>query len=746
MYRDNLNVIRIRDESSFNGTYLNSPGNRIYDMVLNEDDVILLSEEYRTSGSLLLKKFLRWEESGGQVRSALAMGQVHRFNAERIYIGSSSENHIVLPYLNVWTRHAVIHREKNGVYYLEDLGGGCMVNGRTLVREIAQLHVNDAVEIGDVSISTSFDSESDVILIGAERQGFYLTAKNITYSVGSGNSARNLLENIEFSILPGEFVGLLGPSGCGKTTLLTCLSGVNPVEGVFYNGHPLLATLSQCANVIGYVPQDDVFYPELTVRESLFYSARLRLNSHTSNERIYGKIDEICRSLGLLDARAGLDLRDTPIGSPERKTLSGGQKKRVNLATELLTDPLVLFLDEPTSGLSSRDTRVVMECLRRVADEKGIPIVITIHQPALRVYKLLDHTLYLKQGQLIWFGPTYPDSVRHFVKERHESAGADEILESVEDSETEVLRQRYYDGTYAQRFIRQREQLVKSLIQGGDLSPPHPTRPLDRFTQIFYLLQRQFKRRFRDFTSLGLQIGQAPVLGLLVGIAFEGQRLNSSLFLLVFIAFWFGANAVARELVTERLIFRREKRSGVSSASTLFSKMVMQGLTMLVQCTLLLLTAHAVIRYDMNLALGLGILWTCGMCGTALGYLISALASTELAATAATPLALIPLILFGGYLTPFDDMPLPLKAVSQAIPSRWGYEAMVHAEKLPDKPRKTKGDDPYSLKRFIEFSTPKVGRIVKSDRPKRIAVCLVVLGGGIGLLTTATWVQLRRTR
>src|SRR5439155_14760032 len=166
--------------------------------------------------------------------------------------------------------------------------------------------------------------------------------------------------------------------------------------------------------MIGFVPQDDIIHSELTVREALFYSARLRLPRDFSNRDIHKRIDAVLAQLGL----AGID--DVLIGSPTRKGISGGQRKRVNLAMELLTDPSVLFLDEPTSGLSSEDTLIVMQVLRQLADT-GKTILLTIHQPSLDAFSKLDNVVVVSKdagstdaGRLAFYGPAYPDSVQFF--------------------------------------------------------------------------------------------------------------------------------------------------------------------------------------------------------------------------------------------------------------------------------------------------------------------------------------------
>ena len=738
--RDGRGMPLLVDESSSNGTFLNDRDIEVRETELRDDDVVFFSEEYAVPASMLLRKFLAWEQSGGQARAVLALGQVCRFTENVITLGSAPGNMMHLPYLEVRPRHAVISRTQDGGCILQDMGGGCIVDGLQIVHASAPLQPNAVVELGGVTISLSFDPAGTVITLGAERRGFHVTAHDITYLIPHNGGTRALLDHVSFSVMPGEFVGLLGPSGCGKTTLLTCLSGVHRMDGVLYNGTSLAATAGACANVIGYVPQDDLLYPELTVRETLFFSARLRLNNHTSNERIHAKIDEVCEMLGLVDARNGLDLRNTKIGSPEKKTLSGGQKKRVNLALELLTDPLILFLDEPTSGLSSRDTAVVMECLRRLADEKGVPIIITIHQPSLRVYKLLDHTLFLKSGRLIWFGPAYPDSVGYFVKNGSPSAGADEIMEAVDEADAESLQANYKKARYCQKFVQGRQNLLVALTKGGELAKPKTVAPLHFAGQLLLLFRRQLIRRSRDAVSLALQMGQAPLLGLMVGLAFRKERMNSSLFLFSFIAIWFGTNATARELVSERSLFQREVRGGVSPAGTLLAKLINHGLMLLLQCTLLYLAADLLIGFDANPLLMIAILWLNGLCGAALGFLISASAKSEIAATATTPLVLVPLILFGGCLAPYASMPAPIKAVSQVMPTRWGYQALVEAEKINHTERGYETDD-FS-KAFGEFSQP-AGSLRAADRYWRILGCVCVLATCTAGLGVASWWRMR---
>jgi len=203
---------------------------------------------------------------------------------------------------------------------------------------------------------------------------------------------------------------------------------------VKYDGVSINAGDVSSTTHTGYVPQDDLLYGELTVAESLYYSTRFRVPDAVSDGQIKHKVAEVCNMLGL-NAR----IRDTLVGSTERKTLSGGQRKRVNLAMELVTDPLVLFLDEPTSGLSSRDARVVVEALRDLATTMCIPIIVTIHQPSMRVYQNFDKVIYLKDGKLVYYGNAFPDGVSYFIdNEAPEVAGSDAVMEEIEDRDAAV--------------------------------------------------------------------------------------------------------------------------------------------------------------------------------------------------------------------------------------------------------------------------------------------------------------------
>ena len=677
----------IQDNQSSNGTFMNdsetalSPGTQV---PLNESDIIYFSRHYKLPFKLLTKKL----EYGG-VEEEVEPLQVFQPGEGVIRIGRALDNNVVLGQLSASRYHAEVHLQPDGTRVLKDLGSkiGTYVNDHVYRGKSVPITKEDKIEIGGQEIVMQFSRKpGGRTVVGQQRAGIYLKAEGVSRRVKHFRTGADLdlLSNISLSIDPSEFVGLMGPSGCGKTTFMTALNGCSPFTGkVSYNGVDLTHNLARFAPQIGYVPQDDYMHPELTVRETLFYSARLKFRRDVTDAEIYKKIDSVCRDLDLWKKDGTLDLRDMPIGSIEKKTLSGGQKKRVNLAMELLTEPKILFLDEPTSGLSAADTRNVMELLRKMATDRGIAIVITIHQPSTIVYKMMDKVIYLKQGHLCYYGNTYPDSINYFVSDENPAeAGPDAVMQRMEELSAGQMDS-HYQGTslYKEYVVDRARRLRQSRGSGLGRTPKVP--PVQQAPSLF---KRYLTCKWRDLAALLLLVGQAPVIGLLVGWIFQDAGLNAPLFLLVFVSLWFGTNNSAKEIVSERSIYGREKRSGLSPSAYLGSKLVVQGLLTFVQCFLLVAASSLLLEFKFFLPSAVFVCWLTSLAGIAIGLCVSALAKTETTAISAIPLVLIPCILFGGMLRSYDDMDGLSRFIASLNPARWGYEAIVQVER--DKRKK----------------------------------------------------------
>ena len=665
------------DNNSTNGTYYNSPTNRLTQPTLiAADDVVFFSRQYSVSVGEMLRA-LGAKASGHQPNE----GQMLQINQPTITIGRDPQNTVALQGLYVSRFHARIDKLPTGQVMLRDLGSthGTVVNGELIRGTQRPVTSADKIEIGGMTLSLQF-AAGDSVSVGVQREGIYITARGLGFQVPQrGGGMRQLLQGIDFAVFPGEFVGLMGPSGCGKTTLLNVLLGNNRITGgsVEYNGIDVAQFKDQFGSLIGYVPQEDLLHGELTVRETLYYQARLRLPQDVSAREINQSIDRLCEQLGLYKP-GGLDVRDVIVGSPERKGLSGGQRKRLSLAIELLTDPKLLYLDEPTSGLSSRDTRLVMELLRKLATERNITVIITIHQPAPRVYRLLDKVIYLKSGKLGYFGQAYPDSISYFIPEESpDVAGPDGVMDKLDEINDEQLAHGYrssaaYRTNVAQRFER---MYSAHAPRNSGLVPKRVG-----FTRQFtFLLLRYLRCRWVDKVSLAVMLVQAPLVAVLMGVIFKSLAdVPTVLFLIGFVSLWFGVNNSAREIVGELALLRREKRADLNTMAYLFSKIVGQGGITLIQVGLLLAITLAMLdKVHLNFLPALAVCWSVSLVGVAIGLGISSTVKTQVAAVVAVPLILIPVILLGGLIKPFEDMKDLIRLLGDATPVRWSFEMLT---------------------------------------------------------------------
>ncbi|KAJ2557725.1 hypothetical protein EV175_001168 [Coemansia sp. RSA 1933] len=238
---------------------------------------------------------------------------------------------------------------------------------------------------------------------------------NLVYKVKSKvnkkDEWRTILHGITGEARAGEAIAIIGSSGAGKTTLLNALSG--RIVGGTLDGRILYRDAPRhpgnFKRVTAYVQQDDLMHPLLTVKETLTYASRLRmLNSQYSASQKNDRVNEVIRQLRLEGAR------NTPIGDAVTRGVSGGERKRVSIGMELLTDPRLLFLDEPTSGLDSNSSELVVELVKKISIEQGIATLMTIHQPSARIFNIFDKVILLSQGRVVYFGPT-ASAIQYFA-------------------------------------------------------------------------------------------------------------------------------------------------------------------------------------------------------------------------------------------------------------------------------------------------------------------------------------------
>ena len=615
-----------------------------------------------------------------------------------LVIGREPDCGLVVAEGTVGGRHARVFRNA-GRLILEDLGSR---NGTWVRRagepnwesfKSAVLRRDDEVRVG----TQVFRFRRPPV---AEVAGARLDVQELTFTVTHKATGLplTLLRDVSFSALAGEVVGILGPSGSGKTSLLNILAGFDvPSAGnVAVQGVPLFArgrvVPAVCCRV-GHAPQFDVAHDALTVEEVVEYSARLRGPANWTDADIGGRVANSLQAVGL-ESKAKIAM-----GSEASKTLSGGQKKRVNIAMELVLDPPVLLLDEPTSGLSAHDTSELMRLLRTLADQ-GRTIILTIHQPSYSAFVQMDQVLMLEEGGHVgWFGPAALDSFEFFgVTDREPGALLEQLPRKTTPSEA---------GRWAQRYAVSdtKGQLVDGRARMLQEAPPPPLPALTQrggVGQWATLLARNLTLKLRDRYFLALTV-PVPALVAAIFAWVLGARLNSTatwsaeradlehqyMLVLTIMACLFGALCAAMEIVTELPILRRERRGGVGIAAYVASKAATYALPALIFSavavgTLKALTGDVLQSSTVMLWLGMAPAFFAASCA---GLLLSAAASSQQGVLVLAVFYTILQVVFAVF-TPLHvtmgDAPraTSLQAASAPMSARWALTGLVTSSDL----------------------------------------------------------------
>jgi len=680
----------IEDLGSSNGTALNRLENRIQRAALDPGDEIYLGSFKISAARILESKQIAQGEG--------AFERVN-FEADEMVVGRDPACSHPLNYPMISWRHALLRRAAEGIY-VEDLGSrnGTYVNGERITGKTL---VRPGQEIGLGSFRLQLLADGG--LAKREYKG------NVTIEVSgvavNSPAGNRLLDPISLTIFPSELVALMGPAGAGKTTFLKALNGYTPpVAGaVLFNGANLYQFYDRFRTQMSYVPQDDIVHAQLTVREALYFSAKLRTD--LTDREIETRIDKVLTELQIDDKK------NTVIGSPERKVLSGGQRKRVNIAMELINDTPVIFLDEPTSGLSSYDAEGVMQMLKRLSKE-GKTIITTIHQPSRVIFQQFDNLIMLARdsggcGALAYFGPADPDSLEFFDAEgvqalRRTSGGEpgpEMLLSGLKKRKTPEWVALYAASKFNTLYVQERSGKIPSTATGAGKREGRGF----GLGQWWTLVGRNFILKARDRVQGIILLVQAPLFAVLVGLVFgpllpdsdwmklDGQTTGIE-FLMVVAAIWFGCNNAARDIVGEWTVYQRERMVSLKLPSYVFSKLTVAAVLSLVQCTALLGIVNWMCHLRGDFLNTLGVLYIASMVGAALGLCISALAPTTEAAIAMLPLILLPIITLGGGIQPISNMNEGVRIIAEAVPSRWAFESTLALEakahaKSPRAPR-----------------------------------------------------------
>lgn len=608
--------------------------------------------------------------SSPQLLMSIAFG-----DRKELTIGRSPENDITLDGLQISSRHARLLRSGSETV-IDDVGStnGVYLNGNRISR--SSIMPGDVVRIGSFEIRVDAGGSVGVF---DSRSKTRIDAVAITKDVNGGRL--RLLDNISLTIQPNEFVGLLGPSGAGKSTLMDALNGMRPASSgnVFVNDLDLYRHLDSIKQSIGYVPQDDIIHRELTVYRTLYYVAKLRLSRDVTNDEVDRTIDEVLDVTGLTERR------DVPISQ-----LSGGQRKRVSIAVELITKPSIIFLDEPTSGLDPGTEEKIMRLFRQIA-ESGRTVVLTTH--AMENVKLFDKIVVLMRGRLVYYGPPQ-DALTHLgaanFKELFDKleapveAGVRKSGEHVRSELTEQTadqwRAKYAATPHYAEFVAKPQASLNAAGTSG-VGRRSGLGIAGSIRQWLTLSRRYFEVLLKDKMTLFILMAQAPLIALLTHFAL-GNDLPRDLgyFVLALVSIWFGTSVSAREIIREKPVYTRERMVNLGLLPYLGSKMTVLGFIVAIQCVLLFVPLKF---FDVTGMMplpgefaGIPQFWAMlltSSVGIALGLLVSALVRTSEMATSMVPLILIPQILLSGIFGVPSGISKP---ASMFIPAAWSFDTM----------------------------------------------------------------------
>lgn len=515
-----------------------------------------------------------------------------------------------------------------------DLGSrtGSYLNGRLI--QSARLTWGDVLQLGDIHLR--FDGTRLVRMNAGG--GASLLAMNVTKSAGD----IRILEDVSLIVRSGEFVGVIGPSGAGKSSLLDALCGLRPADSgvVLIDGRNLYDHPEVLRDEFGYVPQDDIVPLELTVRRALDFSARLRLpRGIPAQERIH-LVEVMLAQLGL-ESRA-----DTPVGR-----LSGGQRKRVSVAAELLMRPRLLFLDEPTSGLDPASEFSMMEQLRNLA-ANGCTVVCTTH--VLENAHLMDRLVVLSAGRVVYDGAP-ADVTGHFGVSR---------LADV------------YVALQNGSPLPQGPVVKVDDTRAYDAPRPVASSPVPRRAAAFpVLLLREWAILCSDWKNLLLLIGQPVLIAFLV--TWVSADASLILFFAIIATLWFGCGNAAQEIVRELPMYRRERIVGLSRWAYLSAKFVSLSRLTVLQSLLMYGCMQLGARgLSGDVGWQIAALIATSLAAVSIGLAISGWARTVLQAVMLVPLILIPQILFSGFTPPSGDMSPGPYVVSTLMPSASARQVM----------------------------------------------------------------------
>ncbi|MFC2090547.1 ATP-binding cassette domain-containing protein, partial [Bacteroidota bacterium] len=589
------------------------------------------------------------------------------------------------------------------LYFLQYIGRqSILLNGHPLKARVVYLLANGSsirmpvghpVYYSDISSNFLADSSSEKIILEAEHLHYHFPG-NVTG-----------LQDISFSAEQGNLIGIMGASGAGKTTLLNVLCGIyKPSKGSLnINNIDLFNNEDQLQGVIGLVPQDDLLIEELTVFENLYFNAKFCF-SNLPDKEIRSKVDDMLKSVGLYDKR------DLKVGTPLNKTISGGQRKRLNIALELIREPAILFLDEPTSGLSSRDSENVMDLLRELT-MRGKLIFNVIHQPSSELYKMFDKMIILDNGgRLVYYGNPV-EAVIHFKRIDNQvnygigecptcgNVNPEQIFNIIEARQVDEFghytdKRKISPQKWREFFELNKQKEEKNVVAS---KPPVNLIIPGWLGQFLNYLKRDFKSKISNRQYLTLVLTVSPVLAIILSyiiryiadptsntyIFRENENIPIYIFMAIIVALFLGLIMSAEEIFRDRKILKREEFLNLSRSSYLAAKVVNIMMMSAIQTLIFIVIANPVLGIKgLTLYYWLA-LFSVSVSANMIGLIVSSAFNSAVTIYIIIPLVMIPMMVLSGAMFSFEKLNRNITTVNKVpviaelMPTKWAYEALM---------------------------------------------------------------------
>ncbi|MFN8436963.1 MAG: ATP-binding cassette domain-containing protein [Cytophagales bacterium] len=528
-----------------------------------------------------------------------------------------------------------------------------------------------------------------------------LEAQNLEYKFPNGAVG---LRNIEINEQQGRLIAIMGGSGAGKTTLLNVMAGLeSPSNGfVKVNGINLHTENQKLEGVIGYVAQDDILFEELTVYQNLLYNAELCFKD-LDKQSLDDLVNKTLKSLGLFE------IKDIKVGNVLNKKISGGQRKRLNIALELIREPAIMFLDEPTSGLSSRDSENVIDLLKELT-LKGKLIFVVIHQPSSDIYKMFDKVVILDVGgyQIYYGNPV--NAVTYFKKLSNQinaeegqcshcgNVNPESVFNTIDakvvDEFGNLTEKRKVSPTLWNEYFKTNIRFDK--LESVQETPPKSLNLPNKLKQFLVFVKRDVLSKLSNTQYLLINLLEAPLLALILAFIIryvedpsghyhysQNENIPAFLFMAIIVAMFMGLTVSAEEIIRDAKILKRETFLNLSRFSYLSSKVTILFTLSLIQTFCFVVIGNLILGIkDMTISYWM-MLFSVSCSANMLGLIISASFNSAVTIYILIPILLIPQMILSGAIFSFDKLNTSISnkdkvpVIADAMISRWAFEGLA---------------------------------------------------------------------